>query len=151
MSNDGRHPPSGEQPQDLFSSRGNEHVRKLDEQVPFAVDRVFGRIPQGIFDVRCGQVEIAAAMNARKFFRAAAQFRDPAVDQIGIELEFVVRVRRRHNVRGTGGSGVPQHSDALVECPDPIVDTPENMAMYVNHGKRRRRSHRQPAIGRRSP
>jgi hypothetical protein len=61
------------------------------------------------------------------------QFGYLAIDQLRVEREPYVSMRRGYNIGGTGFSRDFQHRDSVLQSHRAIVDTRQNMTMDIDH------------------
>src|ERR1035437_9379375 len=123
--------------EDLAGSFGNQEIGEFHQQIAAVVDGVLPGRAQGIVDIFQGEVEIAAVVNPRSIARRRLQFADLALHHQRIEGVILVGVRAGHDVGGTGGGGLPQHLDGLLQTLGSVVQAGQDVAVDVDHGERR--------------
>ena len=119
--------------EDLLRGARNQHIGEFHQEIIQVIDGVFGGIGQGVLNVLQTQMEIAAAVNAGQGTDGCLQFFDFPGDQLGLEGELVVGVGRGDDIGGAGFGRQAQHGDGLLDGVGAIVETPEDMAMDIDH------------------
>ena len=71
-------------------------------------------------------------MDPNSSVRQAAQIREPPLNYLWLEREFIIGMRSRDDIRRAGVSGNGQHSNALLQGLRAIVHSRQDMAMNVD-------------------
>src|SRR5579884_2237596 len=93
MRNHRNHPRGLEPFKNLRRVPENDQIRKLDQQVPLAIDRIFAWIGDRILDVVIAQMKIAPGVELQLPLESASQLGQPLLNQLRVETKLGVGVR----------------------------------------------------------
>jgi hypothetical protein len=111
----------------------NRKVGELHQEITTAVDRKWLRIPQDFLDVRKGEMNIAARVEAQRRRGQWLEFRETAGYKVIGEYEIFAGVRRGYDVGGPGGCSHFQHLHRLCQGLRSVIEAPENVGVNVDH------------------
>ena len=118
--------------EDLLCGAGNQQIGELHQQITEVVDGILPWVGQGILNILERQVEVAAAVDAGDGSGGILQFGDFPADQVRVEGELRIGVRRGDDVGGAGTGGQVQHGDGIFEGPGAVVEAGQDMAVDID-------------------
>jgi hypothetical protein len=96
------------------------------------VDGVLGRVFERILNVIEREVKIAPGVDADGAVHGLAQFFNLAGDDLGLELEFMIRMRTGYDIGSSILRRQPQHFDRLFQSLRTIIHTWQDVAVDID-------------------
>ena len=117
----------------LFGGLRNQEIGELHQQIPAVIDGIPSGYAQRVLDILQRHVEIAAVVNLRSIAHRRLQFADLLLHHQRVEEVLLIRVRAGHDVRGARRGRLLQHGDRLFQTLGPIIQTGQNVTVYIDH------------------
>src|SRR5579872_1262189 len=133
MCDDRTHPLDREFVESVPNVLRNHELRKLNQQIASAVDRVFRWVLERILNILVRQMEVAAQAQLQAVAHVLPNRLDPLPVLFRIELIRMIRVRRAHNVRDPVRSGQFRLLHGPIEVPGPVVNSEQQMMVDIDH------------------
>ena len=99
-----------------------------------AVDGVFARIAKRILDVFIREMKVATPVDMDALWRKGLNLRDSFAVQVGLKLEFAIRMRTGYDVGGACLCGQAQHFETVFDALRSVVDAVDDMTVDIDHG-----------------